>query len=482
MDEELVIIDARIASICYFFFKDDDANRQSGASALSAILHQLFIQKPGLLKHAMHSFENHGERLHTMFSTLWDILEEAASDPEAGEIVCILDALDECKESAREELIKKLGDFYSVKNKKITKLKFLVISRPYFDIETALHRAIDDVSSIWLRGDYESEKISKEINLVIDDQIPRISSARNHPFEPAVQSALIEKLKSMPHRTYLWLHLIFDVIRRSLDSTKPRLENLVDKIPHTVDEVYEKILTRINKSDLREPGRRLLHIIVAAARPLTLREMNIALAIDEKLEAGEHCQSCSELDLSSEEHFRDKVRNLCGLFISVIDSKIYLIHQTAKEFLVAKEVAARITSYTESSPRLWKHSLKLIESNLILTKICISYLLLDELDREVINEYGLSKDWPREYDLLHYASEHWPNNFRRAQIKEDKNLLKLALKVCDVQSDRFLRWFGVHWKITQPYFSHPQNLTSLSVSSYLGLNAVVKLLLSQTGN
>lgn len=32
-----------------------------------------------------------------MFKELWDILLESTADPEAGEIICVLHALDECK-------------------------------------------------------------------------------------------------------------------------------------------------------------------------------------------------------------------------------------------------------------------------------------------------------------------------------------------------------------------------------------------------
>jgi hypothetical protein len=32
----------------------------------------------------------------------------------------------------------------------------------------------------------------------------------------------------------------------------------------------------------------------------------------------------------------EKIRQLCGLFVFINDSKIYLIHQTAREFLINK--------------------------------------------------------------------------------------------------------------------------------------------------
>jgi len=41
-----------------------------------------------------------------------------------------------------------------------------------------------------------------------------------------------------------------------------------------------------------------------------------------------------DLDLIPENHFRDDIRQLCWLFVVVVDSRIYLLHQTARGFLV----------------------------------------------------------------------------------------------------------------------------------------------------
>lgn len=105
VDEDLLTSNAPMTIICYFFFKDNNSSRQNGANALCALLHQLFVQNPWLLKHAMVDFQSYGQNLSSMFSTLWDILQRSATDPEAGEIICVLDALNECSTPARETLI-----------------------------------------------------------------------------------------------------------------------------------------------------------------------------------------------------------------------------------------------------------------------------------------------------------------------------------------------------------------------------------------
>jgi len=111
-------------------------------------------------------------------------------------------------------------------------------------------------------------------------------------------------------------------------------------------------------------AKKLLHIVVAAARPLTLTEINIALGVQP------HTKSLKDLQPYRLRSLETSVKDICGLFVKVIDSKVYLIHQTAKEFLM-KPSATNPT--IENS--MWKQSLCPIESNLTLAQSCIYYLL-----------------------------------------------------------------------------------------------------------
>ena len=460
VDEDLLESNTGAVSVCYFFFKDDDPSRQDGAKAICAILHQLLIQKPALLPYVMRHFRTHGPVLFTMFSLLWDVLEQAAADSQAGEIICVLDALDECREEAREELIQQLSRFYSSPNKLQTRLKFLATSRPYVDIERTFHREIDNIASINLRGEEESEKISEEMDLVIGERVPEICRARRPPISPEVQHDLISCLREFEHRTYLWLYLVLDVVQKSLESTKFRLERLVKTLPRSVADAYEKMLRRIDEEQVQE-AKCLLHIVVAAVEPLTLSEMNIALAVNANLEYGEPCQSYDDLELQSEEAFQEKIRTLCGLFIIIVDSKVYLIHQTAKEFLVSTRFDGTPASFAQPT---WKHSLAPMESNLVILKICLSCLLLRNDRTSRLYPRDFFPHYPRDTFLL-YAGEKWHLHFDCAKTRIDESVLQSIVAVCEIQCSR-LRSAGTDY-------------TSLMFASRMGLETVVKFLLEK---
>jgi hypothetical protein len=86
----------------------------------------------------MTSWEKNGSSLQQEADELWRILINAATDPVACNIICVLDALDECRESERIKFIGFLNEFYTVSSKssqRTSQFKFLVTSRPYDHIE-----------------------------------------------------------------------------------------------------------------------------------------------------------------------------------------------------------------------------------------------------------------------------------------------------------------------------------------------------------
>ena len=143
---------------------------------------------------------------------------------------------------------------------------------------------------------------------------------------------LSKKLLYSPHRTYLWVHLTLDLVQSdiAIDIDTTRIHKATSHLPKTVDKAYDRILS---KSRNPEEIKKILHIILAAARPLTLSEMALALVLRERHRSNGEL----ELEFGAEDRFRENVRDICGLFVTIIDSRLYLLHQTAKEFLVQND-------------------------------------------------------------------------------------------------------------------------------------------------
>ncbi|KAK2761425.1 Ankyrin repeat domain-containing protein 50-like protein 3 [Colletotrichum kahawae] len=410
---------------CYFFFKDND-DQNNLATALCALLHQLFNFQPLLIRHATAAFEKNGEKLQTEVDELWRIFIAAATDDQAINITCVLDALDECCIDDRRKIIQFLTNFHrrqTISTRKF-QLKFLVTSRPYQDIESEF-RNIPEPQTIRLAGEERNADISEEINLVVHDAVLR--AGREYQLDQDMQGILRTKLLGTPNRTYLWLHLMFKELPHLDKITKRAFQKDIDSLPQSVEQAYERILSRHGNGH-RKKMQTLLHIVVGARQPLTLIELYVAYQLATELPNADRHDDL-ELDHT---HFELRIRDLYGLFVFINDNRVYLIHQTAKEFLVQQ------TIYPSPADNHWKHSLYQPHSDAIMTQICVQYLSLRDIQD---NRFPAGRREPDtstiQYPFLGYSATHWPSHLRDANHPMEEGVQKRILRLYDMQNRRF---------------------------------------------
>ena len=335
---------------------------------MAALLHQLF-SKPQwafLIRHAMPDYRNIGQNLVDSFSNLWDIFILTVSDPKAGPIYCVLDALDECVKEDQRELLLTLEDAFTepkTSGLRAANVKFLVTSRPYQNIERQFF------SLIRLEGEKETEIIKGEIDRVIKHKVPNLSKRLR--LDQRQQSLLQEKLLSVEHRTYLWLHLVFEDLVQSNSFNRKKLEKIIEDLPQSVEATYENILSKDEKSE-QDKLLEFLQLVVIATRPLSVTELNIALPL--RLNNSRSHKGLIDEELEPEDQFKATMRHWCGLFLVVVDDLVYLLHQTARDFLIAKQAANNVVSNG------WKHSIELWKAEILMTRKCVAYLLFSEFN------------------------------------------------------------------------------------------------------
>lgn len=455
---------------CYFFFKDDFEDQKLTTSALCAVLRQLFAQQPNTLSdEIMATFEENGETSLTSFQDLWDMLLSAVASCRGGEgeIVCIFDALDECEESGRHRLIEAISDFYSSKTANTPVLKILITSRPYLDIKRGFSKLERRRGlTIHLSGETqeEADKIACEIDMVIKSRVNDTGSMLD--LSQQEQDVLLEELTRVQNRTYLWVHLIFDDIKNSILNTPGNIRSMVRQLPKTVDDAYDKILSKSRDASL---AKKLLSIIVAAKTPLSLREMALALAI-----RSVH-RSFDDLELVPEARFKQDIRELCGLFVIVVDSKIYLLHQTAREFLVSPLSPGLPPAGVSSTSSQWRSQFDLEECNCILAEICMWRLSFSDFDSAGLRKVGERVPYIAMRTLLGYAAQYWGDHYREGAGKNRDWAIMVATKYYPPVVTTSSAWFTIYLALTQRGI--PKKCTSLLVASYFGLSVVVELLI-----
>ena len=355
-------------SLCYFFFKDNDEQHLLN-TALCALLYQLFTQQPHLLIHAKKGFESYGSSLQHEVNILWDILVAAASDPNALQTTCILDALDEAADKApnksRQMLVQELCAFHTkfiARSDGTAKLKFLVMSRPYATVEHDFASIPSSIPVIRIRGEDENDAIHAEINLVIKQRVRELAEDKEIAISKATAEKLEQQLLKMKHRTYLWLQLAIDGVRATYrDSLHPDSE-AIETLPESIEQAYETILRKANER-MRGDVRNILLIVVGARRPLNIGELCLALDMIQQSH-----------DAINKDKVEMNIRDWCGLFIFFNHGRIYLIHQTAKEFLLCSLKAQ------DSCTQTWSHCFSLSEADRTMATVCVRQICCEYAD------------------------------------------------------------------------------------------------------
>ena len=197
--------------------------------------------------------------------------------------------------------------------------------------------------------------------------------------------------------------------------------------------------------------------------------MNVAVNIDNT------SQSIHNLDLEEEEDFKLRLRSWCGLFVSIHHGKVYFLHQTAREFLLADLPS----STTVPRELQWHNSITIHHAHTILAELCVRYLNFFSSNANLLIGTTLECNHHiHSHAFLDYSAEFWALHFREACISnDDAAIVPLALRICDPDSIAYWVWFRIYEvsRYTEMY----QFFTGLLVVSYFGHSAVVKLLLKE---
>ncbi|KAB8527814.1 hypothetical protein FH972_025465 [Carpinus fangiana] len=407
--------------VCYFFFKDGIKNRTDGTHALASILHQLFSgREKNLIEAAVPAHEKHGTHLANHLEELWSILLEC-SEKSKGHVICILDGFDECEDNARSALQELLSSFYAKccdgESQDAIRLKFLITSRPYDNINFHFSTILQLGTCINLDGTSYVEEVASDINLVIKSEIPRILQ---HVSEDT-HHLVIQKLKSVEHRTYLWLFLTLDILRQGLTRfIYPKdFDEILDSLPSDIMDAYGNILGRIKNVSR---ARKVFNIVLAAERTLTLPEMNVALAISEH----PWPIPARGLQLVPLNSLKRVLENICGLFIQVIDSRIYLIHQTARGYLLNCE---------KSTTDPWRGTFDDHEAHGLLCELSLKQLLIPckPYWRTYPPELIKARLTDPVHGLYEYAASRWSMHLTRSERVRHSFLDLVILLLCDIR-------------------------------------------------
>ncbi|KAH8649154.1 hypothetical protein BX600DRAFT_110749 [Xylariales sp. PMI_506] len=444
-------------AVCFFFFKADNDEQNDACRAMTAILHQLYQAQPWLTRHATKIFAEKRRSMLSQFRTLWQIFIASVSDTKSRDVILVIDGLDECEPITREQLLQCLARFYT-KETALTEppfVKTVIASRPDNDIKIAF----DILPTIRLRGEDEPEAISHDVELVIQHHIRR-AVFRGIP--ETVLSDLQLGLIKGADRTFLWTTLVIDLLDTKRGASRRELMDILQS--RDIYRVYRRLL---ENSSNPEEARRLLQIVLAAARPMTLSELSVAIAIHPSQ------QSFEDLENDIVHNFEERIKDLCGNFVRIVRNTVFLVHQTAREFLLREE-SSKQGDLGEAND--WQHSIVLRDGHNDLLNVSLQYLLfLNDKNSRILAEIDSGVRPPPA--LLDYIARFWTRHYAEvvAARRLDSWQLHACMQCCNWHSPAFKRWFPItvsHRRLRE----HKLREGSLhrDVAYCLGLDEVVR--------
>ncbi|KAK3316605.1 hypothetical protein B0H66DRAFT_534854 [Apodospora peruviana] len=507
--------------LCHFFFDDKTETQSDGLSLLTALIHQL-LKSLDLETRAVVAIDltrgfaaNNSQLTMTSIHDLWEIFKSVVSAIDDGKtsqqqnIICVVDALDECEADSMSKVLKLLSSHIRDKSQTTQEssspqgwFRIIVTSRRYQFIDN-LFKSIPHIRS---KLEDHTAQTARDVEKLISLRSGHIQS---------ITSCSDSMRRTIEQRPFSGTSLVLDILERATDSSPESIERVFeghDNLPHQLDDIYSNILQR--SSDTRALLK-ILSVILAARRPLSLQKINTALAVRAADSSRKEVERRHQFDISR------RFIGVCGQFIRISCGVVSLIHQIAKEFLIRPPLpspaariiqAARAIPFSASSPSpSWKYWFESSKVHRSLAEICMAYLnLLDVAHPPVSNadmDNRIEEDADRDLrpchtDVTHhprqesregkqeeffdYAARHWGIHYRFSNDPASDpiadELFAQAVTLCDTSTTTFGTWFQCYWQTiseaTTLDFTFPSGMTSLMVAAQLGLQDIVAHLLS----
>jgi hypothetical protein len=297
-----------------FFFCQATVPKYSNAQAvLRGLIYILVDRQPSFLSLIRQKFKENGEpqfgdaeawaALCVMFIS---ILRDASSD----KIYIVVDALDECVQD-QDKLLR----FILQETKELSHVKWIVSSRNHVEQRTRLNASQYILN---LERQENAESVSLAIGAYISNRIAELESLQD---DDALLEYVQQTLQKKAEGTFLWVAFVVQELQ-DVDSWDVR--QVVDDVPTGLDDLYARMIDHINI--LPGQGREYCQLVLSATalayRPLQLLELGVVSGLPDKI-AGVAKNI-------------EKIVKRSGSFLSVRDSTIYFVHQSAKDFLIKK--------------------------------------------------------------------------------------------------------------------------------------------------
>ncbi|EGX50759.1 hypothetical protein AOL_s00054g845 [Orbilia oligospora ATCC 24927] len=331
--------------LAYFLFQGTDSRINNATAALRSLIYMLVNQHPALILAIREKYDASGKQLFqdpNAWFALSTILTGILEDFKQFKVCIVIDALDECI----TDLFKLLD--LVIHTSKFSHVQWILSSRNITDIERGLQSHISH-TRLGLEQDENAELVSKAVETYIKHSIAELKSV----FDDEVKvSKLHDTMLEKSNGTFLWVSLITKELK---GANSWELNQILEEFPEDLWRVYSRMIDQVKQQrpETQKLCSLILSTVAVAYRPLHLEEISVLSQLPK--------------DISRKPGVVRKLVDQCGSFFTIRESYVYIIHQSAMDFLSAKGIGSLLLNNewkTESHHTIFSQSLKALSNTL----------------------------------------------------------------------------------------------------------------------
>ncbi|KFY26104.1 hypothetical protein V493_04270 [Pseudogymnoascus sp. VKM F-4281 (FW-2241)] len=447
----------------FFFHQRGVQLQKSTIGMLRTISHHLVSQSNSArfvfrkLYNEKKLFGQYGKNWDWNEAELRQVLKTALIEAaKSQDISIIIDALDEAKDEARS-IAAYIYEVYEVLQKSAsqTRICFSCRNYPIVSLNVGLELYMEDENK-------------NDILAYVNNELAKHIHAHKRPSREDDLKLLQCEISSRASGVFLWIHLIIPIVAKDYNDGKSidQVLSTLQSAPYNLRSIYEHILKDLIADEGRKDTLHLMQWICLATRPLSVKEIRYALALDDLAIHKSQNSARDSLDFVEDDATMElRITSLSGGLVEVRHHQqlktVQFMHQSVSDTLFTGGfewlgLNSRIDVVGQGHHRL--------------ARSCVNYLKLGE-----VQNVGLS--YGQSLPLLDYAIAYW---FVHAQKAECSGIDQTGLieRFEWPRAGYLDRWIEMsQWSMRSTCPMLKSTLLHISASSNL-LGITKKLLLS----
>ncbi|PWI64590.1 hypothetical protein PCL_09520 [Purpureocillium lilacinum] len=373
--------------LSYFFCQGTNKDLNNATAVLRGLVYLLAAQYRALASHLRESYDHARSKLFddtNSFIALSKVLTKMLQDKNVGRAYLIVDALDECMTD--RELLLQLIVRHTAESPHV---KWIVSSRNRPEIER--HLVLNGSRmKLGLEISENADQVCRAVEVYVDLKVSELQVLQH---DQDRRDQVRDLLRRKANGTFLWVALVIEELHTT--SSWDMLE-VVEEMPPTLEELYDRMMQEIHRLKRKDPEYcvRVLSAASLSYRPLHLNELGIVSGLPKTV--------------SANATFVREVVSLCGSFLTVQDDGIvYVIHQSAKDYLSDKAITSRV----EAHRAMFQRSVRALQAQLKrdMYDLCHPGFCMDDFDPPDPDRLG----------CIRYSAVHWIDHLCEAQYPDD---------------------------------------------------------------